>query len=269
MADNHQLQTLEGGPKHRTMAHPNLVEQLSAAQGLQVENNVSNYVQKDKIHDHSLTLIFISAQPLNLANSPSLHLLTPEEQTLCSQLRILPKPYLVIKETLVREYARRGGKLRRREARDLVKIDVNKTSRVWDFLVQAGFMRVGLTDPNLTTGTANDAYVASSASSGFVKMLTLAFYVCAGAASQLLHPLVLLRAKTPHSVHHSLLSRPLPSPKSVLYPRSLSLPYHHRSRHIPALPPTLPVAPADLDQCAESLQIIIGHFDVSFISTLS
>ena len=58
----------------------------------------------------------------------------------------MPKPYLVIKETLVREYARRGGKLRRREARDLVKIDVNKTSRVWDFLVQAGFLRVGSMD---------------------------------------------------------------------------------------------------------------------------
>ncbi|EIW83540.1 hypothetical protein CONPUDRAFT_53341 [Coniophora puteana RWD-64-598 SS2] len=80
--------------------------------------------------------------PLNLANSPSLHLLTPGEQTLCSQLRILPKPYLVIKETLVREYARRGGKLRRREARDLVKIDVNKTARVWDFLVQMGFLKI-------------------------------------------------------------------------------------------------------------------------------
>lgn len=80
--------------------------------------------------------------PLNLANSPSLHLLTPAEQALCSQLRILPKPYLIIKETLVREYARRGGKLRRREARDLVKIDVNKTSRVWDFLVQAGYLKI-------------------------------------------------------------------------------------------------------------------------------
>ncbi|KAI0044200.1 SWIRM-domain-containing protein [Auriscalpium vulgare] len=82
--------------------------------------------------------------PLNLANSPLLHLLTPAEQTLCSTLRILPKPYLVIKETLVREYARRGGKLRRREARDLVKIDVNKTSRVWDFLVQAGYLRINV-----------------------------------------------------------------------------------------------------------------------------
>ncbi|KAF8530496.1 hypothetical protein BU17DRAFT_36297 [Hysterangium stoloniferum] len=80
--------------------------------------------------------------PLNLANAPSLHLLTPAEQTLCSHLRILPKAYLVIKETLVREFARRGGKLRRREARELVKIDVNKTSRVWDFLIQAGVLRV-------------------------------------------------------------------------------------------------------------------------------
>jgi len=87
------------------------------------------------------------AAPLNLANSPMLHLLRPDEQALCSTLRILPKPYLVIKETLVREYARRGGKLRRREARDLVKIDVNKTSRVWDFLVQTGFLKIA---PDLT-----------------------------------------------------------------------------------------------------------------------
>jgi hypothetical protein len=93
------------------------------------------------------------AAPLNLANSPSLHLLTPAEQTLCSQLRILPKPYLVIKETLVREYARRGGKLRRREARDLVKIDANKTSRVWDFLVQAGFLKI---TPDLPAAAAQD-----------------------------------------------------------------------------------------------------------------
>ncbi|KAH7904546.1 cytochrome P450 [Hygrophoropsis aurantiaca] len=71
------------------------------------------------------------AVPLNLANSASLRLLSPAEQTLCSQLRILPKPYLIIKEMSVREYARRGGKLRRREARNLG-------------VVQAGFLRVGV-----------------------------------------------------------------------------------------------------------------------------
>ncbi|GLB37844.1 putative functions as component of the transcription regulatory histone acetylation (HAT) complexes SAGA, SALSA and ADA [Lyophyllum shimeji] len=102
--------------------------------------------------------------PLNLANSPSLHLLTPAEQTLCSQLRILPKPYLVIKETLVREYARRGGKLRRREARDLVKIDVNKTSRIWDFLVQAGFLKI--TNEPTAASSAAEARTSVGPSTG-------------------------------------------------------------------------------------------------------
>ena len=101
----------------------------------------------------------ITAAPLNLANSPMLHLLRPDEQALCSSLRILPKPYLVIKETLVREYARRGGKLRRREARDLVKIDVNKTSRVWDFLVQTGFLKIA---PDLTANANAQANANSS-----------------------------------------------------------------------------------------------------------
>lgn len=97
-----------------------------------------------------------SAPPLNLANSPSLHLLTPGEQILCSQLRIFPKPYLVMKETLVREYARRGGKLRRREARDLVKVDVNKTSRVWDFLMRTGFLKVN-SEPALQAATQDSS----------------------------------------------------------------------------------------------------------------
>ncbi|KAF8312851.1 hypothetical protein DL93DRAFT_2125980 [Clavulina sp. PMI_390] len=78
--------------------------------------------------------------PLNLANADSLHLLTAREQELCSQLRILPKPYLVVKETLVAEYARRGGNLKKRDARDLVKIDVNKTSRIWEYLESAGLL---------------------------------------------------------------------------------------------------------------------------------
>lgn len=55
----------------------------------------------------------------------------------------------------MREYARRGGKLRRREARDLVKVDVNKTSRVWDFLVQAGFLQIG-TEPQPNSNPSGD-----------------------------------------------------------------------------------------------------------------
>ncbi|KAL5507564.1 ADA2 [Sanghuangporus vaninii] len=114
---------------------------------------------------------FIRRQPvpLNLANSPSLHLLTPAEQMLCSQLRIMPKPYLAMKETLVREYARRGGQLRRREARELLKIDVNKTSRVWDFLHRAGFLKAA---PMEERENANNARTPAPTVNGSTPSLT-------------------------------------------------------------------------------------------------
>ncbi|KZS98547.1 hypothetical protein SISNIDRAFT_462467 [Sistotremastrum niveocremeum HHB9708] len=80
--------------------------------------------------------------PLNLANSPSISLLSPAEQTLCSQLRILPKPYLAVKEILISAYIKSNGTLRKREARELVKVDVNKTARIWDFFSQAGWFKL-------------------------------------------------------------------------------------------------------------------------------
>ncbi|CDW97958.1 hypothetical protein [Sporisorium scitamineum] len=78
-------------------------------------------------------------QPLNLAKAPSLNLLTPAEAQLCSALRILPQPFLLIKSTLIAELIARGGKLTRRECRTLVKIDVNKLGKVWDFFNEMGY----------------------------------------------------------------------------------------------------------------------------------
>ncbi|KAL1915166.1 uncharacterized protein VTP21DRAFT_7647 [Calcarisporiella thermophila] len=80
------------------------------------------------------------ANPLNIWEADGVHLLTQDEQNLCSTLRIMPKPYLVIKETILKEYARLGA-LRRRQARELIKIDVNKTSRIYDFFVEMGWVR--------------------------------------------------------------------------------------------------------------------------------
>ncbi|KAN0064586.1 Transcriptional adapter ada2 [Thecaphora frezii] len=78
-------------------------------------------------------------QPLNLASAPSLNLLTPAEVQLCSTLRILPQPFLIIKSTLITAFIARGGKLSRRECRTLVKIDVNKLGKVWDFFNEMGY----------------------------------------------------------------------------------------------------------------------------------
>lgn len=86
--------------------------------------------------------------PLNLANAASLDLLTTEEQTLCSALRVLPKPYLLIKETYLRENERRKGLLKRRDARKMMKIDVNKSGRIFDFLVANGILKL-MYDPTI------------------------------------------------------------------------------------------------------------------------
>lgn len=67
----------------------------------------------------------------------------------------------------MREYARRGGKLRRREARDLVKIDVNKTSRIWDFLVQAGFLKITADNTSHNTSVASGSQDARYVSCNF------------------------------------------------------------------------------------------------------
>ncbi|KAI8069770.1 uncharacterized protein B0P05DRAFT_550803 [Gilbertella persicaria] len=80
------------------------------------------------------------ANPLNIQDADGVHLLTEEEQVLCSTLRIMPRPYLVIKDTILKEYAKHGF-MKRRQARSLIKIDVNKTSRIYDFFVESGWIK--------------------------------------------------------------------------------------------------------------------------------
>ncbi|CBF70441.1 chromatin-binding transcription regulator ADA2 [Aspergillus nidulans FGSC A4] len=90
-------------------------------------------------------------QPLNgvipwkLENegAPDLHLLTKEEVELCDALHIQPKPYLVIKETLLKESMKAGGSLKKKDARALCKIDGNKSSRIFDFMVHSGWINKG------------------------------------------------------------------------------------------------------------------------------
>ncbi|KAL2217939.1 putative SAGA complex subunit [Thermoascus aurantiacus ATCC 26904] len=80
--------------------------------------------------------------PWKLENegAPDLHLLTKEEVELCNVLHIQPKPYLVIKETLLKEAMKQGGSLKKKDARALCKIDVAKISRIYDFMVHSGWI---------------------------------------------------------------------------------------------------------------------------------
>ena len=59
---------------------------------------------------------------MNNENATDLHLLSRDEQTLCSTLRIFPKPYLVIKEVLMREALKQGGNLKKKVAKEIAKV---------------------------------------------------------------------------------------------------------------------------------------------------
>ncbi|KAJ1661062.1 Transcriptional adapter ada2 [Dispira simplex] len=114
---------LPNGPPSRTTTTPNSVPSTPST-GISTPVSIGGRRQ---------------ANPLNLDNAEGVHLLSPEEQQLCSVLRIMPRPYLVIKETILKEYAIRGS-LRRRETREMIKIDVNKTSRLYDFFLSMGWI---------------------------------------------------------------------------------------------------------------------------------
>lgn len=78
-------------------------------------------------------------QPLDLEGQPGVELLSQRERQVCSTVRILPKQYMIIKETLLAEYAK-CGHLNKTVARALVKIDVNKTARLFEFFEQSGWI---------------------------------------------------------------------------------------------------------------------------------
>ncbi|KAJ5081714.1 hypothetical protein NUU61_009978 [Penicillium alfredii] len=77
---------------------------------------------------------------LDSDSAADLHLLTQEETEVCNVLRLMPKPYLVVKETLLKEAMKQGGNLKKKDARTICKIEGTKASRIYDFMVHSGWI---------------------------------------------------------------------------------------------------------------------------------
>jgi transcriptional adapter 2-alpha len=64
----------------------------------------------------------VNPMALSARDDEDIQLLSKEERELCSVLRIKPKPYLVIKEGLIREATKSGGGLRKKNFREICKV---------------------------------------------------------------------------------------------------------------------------------------------------
>ena len=88
----------------------------------------------DSKGNHKYSVLPLSGtQPLKLTHEDAtdLHLLTPEETELCSTLRIMPKPYLVMKEGLLKEAIKNGGALKRKTVKDVCKVRQHHLFSFW------------------------------------------------------------------------------------------------------------------------------------------
>lgn len=73
-------------------------------------------------------------------NAPDLHLLTKDEAKLCEVLRLQPKPYLMIKEQILKEALKGNGALKKKQAKEICRLDTQKGGRIFDFFVNSGWV---------------------------------------------------------------------------------------------------------------------------------
>lgn len=80
--------------------------------------------------------------PLQMSSdsSPDLQLLLPEERDLCQKLHVQPKAYLAIKDAIFREAMKNDGKLKKKQVREISRIDTTKGGRVFEFMVDCGWL---------------------------------------------------------------------------------------------------------------------------------
>ncbi|KAK7088033.1 transcriptional adapter 2-alpha-like [Littorina saxatilis] len=77
------------------------------------------------------------APPIEISGLTGYDKLSPTERELCQTVRLVPEAFLEFRNILVNECRKHCG-LRLAQARTLIKIDVNKTRKLYDFLLQEG-----------------------------------------------------------------------------------------------------------------------------------
>lgn len=110
----------------KKMAQINIYKELSAKREEYLKNRSSG---------SSALRIVENAKPrMNVCNLPGFQKLDDDERELCAQIKMLPESYLKFKELLMNECEKSKGIILK-TARSLVKIDVNKTRKIYNLLM--------------------------------------------------------------------------------------------------------------------------------------
>ncbi len=75
-----------------------------------------------------------SAPPLDIVGLPGYDKLNEKERQMCSVVRLVPESYLDFRDMLINDCRNKKG-IRLAQARTLIKIDVNKTRKIFDYLL--------------------------------------------------------------------------------------------------------------------------------------
>lgn len=71
---------------------------------------------------------------MDIVNAPMYDKLDSAERKLCSEIRVIPENFLEVKDQLIGE-CKKGGGLTLAKARSTARIDVNRTRRIYDYLL--------------------------------------------------------------------------------------------------------------------------------------
>lgn len=82
----------------------------------------------------------VTPLPMSPENAADMHLLTPEEVELCEKTRINPKPYLAMKEAVMKEALKGNGQMKKKQAKEICKVEPQKGGRIFDFFVNSGWI---------------------------------------------------------------------------------------------------------------------------------
>lgn len=81
----------------------------------------------------------VPGSPLDITDAPGSSLLDDDEFELCSNLRLYPLQYFQSRDTLVTNYHTRGF-YKKSAAQKMLRIDVNKTGKLYDYFVSRRWM---------------------------------------------------------------------------------------------------------------------------------